>query len=121
MIVNLKGTWGSRAMISPQLSINGQPVPVKWGRNEITVFPGQLQVEVTATYMWTYGRATDTIPVAPNSRVEVYYSAPFFTFLSGRIGPVPQPQRGKIALWVVFVVAALLIVFIIVAAVTSPQ
>ena len=117
LVLNLKGTWGSRGRISPQLRINGQPAPVQWGRNELAVVAGQLQVEVVCTYLWDYGRAADTVPVAPGSQVEVFYSAPYFTFLSGRIGPVPQPQRGGVALVVLLVVLGLAVVLAIVGAV----
>lgn len=104
-------------MISPQLLINGHPAPVRWGRNELTVFPGQLRVEVTCTYLWEYGRAVDTVPVAPNSRVEVFYSAPYFTFLPGRIGPVQQPRRGGIALVILLILLGIAVVLVILGAV----
>jgi len=119
LVLHLKSTWGSRAMISPRLWINGQPAPVRWGRNELTVFPGSLRVEIICTYMWEYGRAADTVPVAPNSRVEVFYSAPFFTFLSGRIGPVPQPQRGRVALLVLLILLGLVVVLVVALAITG--
>lgn len=117
LVLNLKSTWGSRAMIRPQLWINGQPAPATWGRNELTVVPGQLQVEVSCIYMWEYGRAVDTVPVAPNSRVEVFYSAPYFTFLSGRIGPVTQPRRGGVALVIVLILLGIAVVLAVIGAI----
>jgi hypothetical protein len=119
LVLNLESTWGSRSMITPQLRINGQAAPVRWGLNEIPVFPGRLDVEITCTYLWEYGRARDTVPVNPDSRVEVYYAAPYFTFLSGRIGPVPQLHRGKLALWLLLIGLAIVVLLVIIGAIAG--
>lgn len=113
LVLNLKKPWGSMGMITPQVTIDGYPATAQWGRNEFSTPAGPRRVECSVTYLWKYGRAADIVPVEPNSRVEVFYTPPMLTFLGGRIGPVEQPRRGALVLWLILIVLAVLIVLII--------
>ena len=114
LVLNLKKPWGSMGMITPLATIDGYPAQVQWGHNEFTAPAGPRQVQLSCTYMWEYGRASDTVPVQPSSRVEVFYAPPMLTFMRGRVGPVEQQRPGRIgviAILVVLLIVAALIVF----------
>lgn len=119
LVLNLKKPWGSLGMVTPRVLIDGYPAAVSWGRNEFTAPAGPRRIECSTTYMWDYGRAVDTVPVQPNSRVEVYYAPPMMTFLGGRIGPVEQKRPGAVVLIVVLAVLVLVIVLAVIAAIQS--
>jgi hypothetical protein len=64
--------------------------------------------------MWTYGRASTPVNVAPGSVSEIFYSGPMATFgFGGAIGTEPQRRPGTglfIGLMVFLVVVVLLAV-----------
>lgn len=117
LVLNLKKPWGSMGMISPIATIDGYPARVTWGRNEFPAPAGPRRVQLSCTYMWEFGRASDIVPVEPNSRVEVFYAPPMLTFLRGRIGPVEQKRPGVVPLVVLLALIALMVVLVIIGAV----
>jgi hypothetical protein len=119
LVLQLARPWGSMGMITPQAQIDGYPVGVQWGRNEIVVPAGVRQVAVSCTYLWQYGHAQDAVPVGPGQQVEVHYSPPLFTFIGGRIGPVPQPRAGRTGLIVLLAVLGLAVILAILGSVLS--
>lgn len=114
LVLNLKKPWGSMGMITPKATIDGYPAPVRWGRNEFPAPAGPRRVQLSCTYTWEYGQASDTVPVEPDRRVEVFYAPPMLTFLRGRIGPVEQQRPGRTAM--LLMLAGLVIVLVIVLA-----
>jgi hypothetical protein len=119
LVLQLARPWGSMGMITPQVQIDGYPVNVRWGRNDIVVPAGVRQVTASCTYLWQYGHAQDSVPVGPGQQVEVHYSAPLFTFIGGRIGPQPQPRAGKTGLIVLLAVLGLMVLLSILGAVLA--
>ncbi|HEY9292616.1 MAG TPA: hypothetical protein VIP98_15140 [Microlunatus sp.] len=119
LILQLRRPWGSMGMITPSVRIDGFPATVQWGRNEFTVPAGPRRVEASASYLWQYGRASDTVPVQPGRQVEVHYTPPVFTMMSGRIGPTPMPAGGKPVLIGLLVVLGLAVLLIILGVVLS--
>ena len=119
LVLHLRKPWGSMGMITPKIRIDGFPAAAQWGRNQFTAPAGSRRVEISVSYLWEYGRASDDVPVQPGHEVEVYYAPPVFTLMSGRIGPAPMPAGGKPVLIVLLVVLALAVVLIIVGAVLS--
>lgn len=113
LVLEMKKPWGSMGMTSAAGRIDGYPASVTWGHNEFTVPAGTRRVDLRAQYLWEYGRAAETVTVQPGQRVELYYTPPAFTFLSGRIGPTPQPVRGRTAAITVFVLLGVIILLCI--------
>ena len=114
LVLNLRKPFGAMGMINPVVAIDGHPAGATWGRNTFQVPAGVRQVDVAQTYMWTYGRASQPVNVAPGSTNEVFYSGPMATFgFGGAIGPEPQRRPGTglfIGLMVFLVVVVLLAV-----------
>ena len=99
------------ALFQPHLTVDGRPVPARWGRTVVPVPPGQHHVQVHVPYLLPprVGTAHTVVPVYPGQVVEVEYRAPAFAFLDGAIGPAPQKHRGMPAAIAVLVVPLLLL------------
>lgn len=98
------------ALTKPKILVNGQPVPnTHWGVNHIPVGPGQYHVRVSTPWLFDMGPAETTVPVNPGPGAKLYYRTPAIFFINGAIGPVPQKTPGMVAVYVVYAVAALLI------------
>lgn len=116
LVLELRKPWGSWGMITPAAEIDGHPVSVRWGSNPLVVPAGTRQVCVSCTYLWTYGRATDLVPVGPGQQVIAHYSPPLFTLMAGRLGPNRMPYRGLAVLLIIVGVLVAAIVVVIVGA-----
>jgi hypothetical protein len=118
-VLNLRKPFGAMGMITPVVTIDGHPAGAAWGRNSFSVPAGVRQVDVAQSYMWTYGRASQPVNVAPGGTSEIFYSGPMATFgFGGAIGSEPQKRPGTglfIGLMVVVGVCLLLIVVLAVA------
>jgi len=114
LVLNLRKPFGAMGMITPVVAIDGHPAGATWGRNAFQVPAGVRQVDVAQTYMWTYGRASTPVNVAPGRVSEIFYSGPMATFgFGGAIGTEPQRRPGTrlfIGLMVFLVVVVLLAV-----------
>lgn len=98
---------GGSALMNPLLTIDGYPAPLRWGRNAFVAPAGPRQLRASTRYLFTYGSAQDVVPVHPGRSTEVHYSPPAFTFLAGRMGPVPQPRAGQTGFWVLMALLGL--------------
>jgi hypothetical protein len=116
LVLNLRkpSGWGSASMMTPQVKIDGFPAPVRWEQNAFPVVPGRHQVEAATTYLWQFGHASLPVDIAPGQSVEVHYSSPLITFMSGRMGFEPQPRPGAVAMWAILAAVVLIIVFVVV-------
>lgn len=83
------------AVLSPQVTLNGQRVPARWGRNEYPMPAGQHQVHVQIPYLFPVGKADAAIPVHAGQPTDAEYAAPWITFMGGQLGPSPQKSRGS--------------------------
>ena len=113
---------GGTSMMTPLLTIDGFPAPLRWGRNAFVAPAGPRHLRAATRYLWTYGAAEQVVPVQPGRTSEVHYSPPAFTFLDGRMGPVPQPRPGQSGFWVLMTVlglAVLLALVVLVAGLTA--
>ena len=115
LVLTLQKPFGAMGMITPIVTIDGYPATASWGRNSFPAPAGVRRVDVAQTYLWTYGRASMTVPVEAGRTAEVYYTGPMFTFgMGGRMGTEPQERPGKglfIGLMVFLLLIVLLAVF----------
>src|SRR5699024_3482683 len=65
-------------LLTPVVTVNGQPIRARWGRNEIPMPPGQYQLHIHAPYLLPsrVGVADTIVPVAPGQIIDVEYRAP---------------------------------------------
>lgn len=116
LVLNLRKPFGAVGMISPIVTIDGQPAGSTWGRNSFRVPAGVRQVDVAQSYLWTYGRASQPVNVEPGRTSEIFYSGPTVTFgFGGALGTEPQkrPGTGLLVGLMVFVAALLLLVVVL--------
>lgn len=108
---------GSRALnlIAPSVQIDGYPVAATYGENVYPIPPGRHAVACHGQWMWRFGHAMQPFDVAPGQEVDIYYAAPAFVFLSGRIGFAKQKVAGS----GVLLALAVLIVLVPVAAIIA--
>ncbi|WP_350280258.1 hypothetical protein [Kribbella sp. HUAS MG21] len=92
--LTIQGSALTSNMIPPTVHLNGHPVPVKYGRNDIPVFAGPLHIDVHSQWMLTYGRAALDCTVLPNQAVPVFYASPYHQFTSGSIGHSKVKRKG---------------------------
>jgi len=87
-------------MVTPVISVNGCPVPARWGRNEVPVPPGRSRVHVhlPSAFPSQVGAADAAVWLRPGETVELEYRAPMWAFSRGALGPAPQKWPGRGAL-----------------------
>jgi hypothetical protein len=91
----------SLALRSPRVTIDGQPVPVSWGRAVVPVFPGVHTVQINASGFGSPSQVAVDTRYGPQT---VYYAASWTVWTGGSIGvrPVSSPGGGaRIAMAVV--------------------
>ena len=112
LVLTLQKPFGAMGMITPIVTIDGYPATATWGRNSFQAPAGVRRVDVAQTYLWTYGRASATVPVEAGRTAEVYYTGPMFTFgMGGRMGTEPQKRPGR-GLFIGLMVFLFLVVFL---------
>ncbi|MFI5691177.1 hypothetical protein ACIA58_05015 [Kribbella sp. NPDC051586] len=92
--LTIQGSAMTSNMIPPTVHLNGYPVPVKYGRNDIPVFAGPLHVDIHAQWIRVYGKAALDCTVQPNQAVPVFYASPYHQFTSGSIGHSKVKRKG---------------------------
>jgi hypothetical protein len=98
--LTIQGSSLTSNMIPPTVHLNGYPVPVKYGRNDIPVPAGPLHVDVYSQWMRIFGRAALDCTVLPNQVVPVFYASPYHQFASaGSIGHSKVKRNGIGALF----------------------
>jgi len=108
-------TWG--ALLTPQVRVNGQPIPARWGENVYDLWVGPNVVEISCQYLWTCGQASARVDVLEGQEQRLFYAPPMFTFLRGRVGPVRQRVPGMVGLWAFFGTVGLLAAVLVLVAV----
>jgi len=83
-------------LLTPVVTVNGQRIQARWGRNEIPMPSGQYQLHIHAPYLIPsrIGTADTIVPVAPGQIIDVEYRAPVWVFSAGSLGPPPQQYNG---------------------------
>ena len=99
--LTIQGSAMTSNLVPPTVRLNGYPVPVKYGRNDIPVPAGPLHIDVHSQWILTYGRAALDCTVQPNQAVPVFYASPYIQFTSGSIGHSKVKRKGLGALLVV--------------------
>ncbi|MFF0339464.1 hypothetical protein [Kribbella sp. NPDC004875] len=97
--LTIQGSAMTSSMIPPTVHLNGYPVPVKYGRNDIPVPAGPLHIDIHSQWMRVYGKAALDCTVQPNQAVPVFYASPFHQFTSGSIGHSQVKRKGIGALF----------------------
>ena len=68
------------------VTIDGQPVVIKWGEHFFPTPPGTHEVRVSFKYIFgDMGENRVTVPVAAGQTARVNYRSPFIVFLKGKI------------------------------------
>ncbi|WP_375424521.1 hypothetical protein [uncultured Friedmanniella sp.] len=116
LVLDLRKPFGGIGLINPVVAIDGYPAQAVWGPNFYPAPVGRRHVRVSTRYLWEYGAAETDVDVYPGQTAVVHYTPPWLTFVSGRIGPTPQPRRGAVLVGVMLVVVVLLVVLSIVGA-----
>ena len=107
-------------LLTPVVTVNGQRIQARWGRNELPMPQGQYQLHIHAPYLIPsrIGTADTVVPVAAGQIVDVEYRAPVWAFSPGAIGPPPQQYNGMgamVAVWgACFVLVLLMIILLVV-------
>jgi hypothetical protein len=90
------------------IMIDGGELRANWGPTSVDLPPGQHFIEVSSRYLGRTGTAGTWVPVTAGQTTMVYYRAPAWTFMSGSIGPAPQPTRGMTGVIVLIAVLAVI-------------
>ncbi len=94
--LTIQGSVMTSSFIPPTVRLNGYPVKVKYGRNDIPVFAGPLHIDVHCEWMKTFGRAALDCTIQPNQAVPVFYASPYHQFANeGSIGHSKVKRKGK--------------------------
>ncbi|MEH3033373.1 MAG: hypothetical protein PGN07_04870 [Aeromicrobium erythreum] len=96
--LTLQGNAMTSSLLTPSVTIDGYPLPARYGEQVLPIHPGEHVVAARCQWLWTYGQAEQRIQAAPGQTVDVFYAAPVLTFLPGAMGPVPQKRAGLGAL-----------------------
>lgn len=88
--------------------LNGAPVPLRFGVNELHVAPGDWTVQVALPHALTgpYGRTLARLAVGPGDVVDLWYAPPLHRFGRGRLGREPQQHQGR-GFWVAILAVVL--------------
>lgn len=115
LVLDLRKPFGlmSASMISPKLTIDGYPAPVRWGPNAFPAPAGPRVLQVSSSYMWDFGKAEMVVDLPPGESRTVHYTGPFWTFQRGRMGSEVQPRPGLVAFLILLAVPILLILLIV--------
>ncbi|MEV4265037.1 hypothetical protein [Kribbella sp. NPDC049584] len=92
--LTIQGSALTSNMIPPTVQLNGYPVPVKYGRNDIPVPAGPLHIDIHSQWIRVYGKAALDCTVQPNQAVPVFYASPYHQFTSGSIGHSKVKRKG---------------------------
>ncbi|MEV8371857.1 hypothetical protein AB0P21_03920 [Kribbella sp. NPDC056861] len=116
--LTIQGSVMTSNVIPPTVRLNGYPVPVKYGRNDIPVYAGPLHIDIHSQWMRTFGKAALDCTVQPNQAVPVFYASPYHQFASaGSIGhsKVKRNGLGFLLAFAGGIVALALLVFLLAA------
>ncbi|MGC3955145.1 MAG: hypothetical protein QM804_13025 [Propionicimonas sp.] len=109
--LTVQGSMMTSSFIPPNALVNGYPVKVSYGLNQIPVVAGPVRIELSAQWMRTYGQASIDFQLAPGQVVPVFYAAPMHQFTTGSIGFQPVKRKG-VGVFVGLMVAVVLIVLV---------
>lgn len=94
------------ALFSLKAIINGHPVNLRWGENDIPAPLGRHTIEIWVQYLWAFGRATITVDNTTHAP-QVFYTAPVWNFQRGAIGLTEQRAPGLTGAWIFYAVLGL--------------
>ena len=92
--LTIQGSMLTSTMMPPIVHLNGYPVRVKYGRNDIPVYAGPLHIDVHSQWMRAFGQAALDCTIHPNQAVPVFYVSPYHQFTTGSIGHTPVKRKG---------------------------
>jgi hypothetical protein len=116
--LTIQGSVMTSNVIPPTVRLNGYPVPIKYGRNDIPVYAGPLHIDIHSQWMRTFGKAALDCTVYPNQAVPVFYASPYHQFASaGSIGHSKVKRNGLgLLLGLVGVIVAISLLVVLLAA-----
>ncbi|QDP97162.1 hypothetical protein FOE78_15615 [Microlunatus elymi] len=110
------GIFGVPKSAQPQAEIDGRPVEVGWGRNDLQLPAGDARLELAVRNGRTvYGGAAGDLSITSGQQLDLHYSPPLWRNAAGRIGTAEQPFGGKTAMIALLAsIAAVVLVVIVV-------
>ena len=112
--LTLQGSAMTSSINTPTVTVDGYPVPARYGMNRIPVVPGPHRIYVYGDWMRRYGQAELDVHVQQGQHVPVFYRAPLHQFTTGSIGHVTQSAKG-----VGFLVGLVVVVLALLALITA--
>ena len=100
------------SLITPTVTLDGQPLPVRFGENLYPVVPGHHLVQAYCQWVWRYGHAQHPVTIRPAETTELWYAAPVLTFLPGALGAHKQRHGGVLGLTLSLAALAAIIVWL---------
>lgn len=126
LVLDLKRHWFAfmLGLMTPAITLNGYPVPGRWGRVPIPLAPGQYHLHIHLPYLMPsqIGPADLTVWLQPGQALELEYRAPLWAYSRGALGTGPQPWPGKgimIGLVTFLLLFILLIVVLVIVAIVA--
>jgi len=118
--LTIQGSVMTSNLIPPTVLLNGYPIQVRYGRNDIPVFAGPLHIDISSRWMMTYGKAALDCTVQPNQAVPVFYASPYHQFAStGSIGHTKVKRKGLgVLLGVLGAILAVAVLLVLIPALT---
>ena len=97
------------SFVRPRAEINGYPVQLNWGVNQVGAHPGVHRVQIHMPWLWRYGKAEITVDNTTAPAPPIHYAVPYTTFTRGAIGLQPVRNPGLVPFILVLVVPLVLV------------
>ncbi|MEV0840354.1 hypothetical protein AB0I55_12445 [Actinocatenispora sera] len=102
LTVNASNPNFSMGLVQPEAVLDGWPIRLSWGWNQLPVRPGRHRLRVQARApLRAFGSADLILDAHPGQRVVVYYASPYVASFvwsqPGAIGFAPVQSSGRTA------------------------
>jgi hypothetical protein len=99
-LINASNPNFSVGLVQPEAMLDGRPVRLAWGWNQLPVPPGRHHLRVQARApLRAFGSADLMVDAHPGRQVAAYYAAPYVAQFvwsqPGAIGFVPMESHGR--------------------------
>lgn len=111
--LHLQGSMMTSNLVPPSVTVNGYPVPTKYGINVIPMPPGRHRVDVWSQWLKKFGQADLEVDVQAHQPTRVFYAVPYHQFSRGSIGLEKQKRKGAAVMIGIVAVAALVGVLLV--------
>ncbi|MGH3735490.1 MAG: hypothetical protein ACRDT6_07695 [Micromonosporaceae bacterium] len=94
--INTKYHWIAfmLALFKPKATINGHPIRLVWGDNQVPLPPGVHHLKIWVQYLWQLGPAEITVDNRHGQTPPVFYGGTSVPFIAGAIDHRPVEPPG---------------------------